>query len=82
VQDRALYLLDAQDSRYEELLSGTDPWPENAGEKKGLLVSAPVGTGRWTYVGLALWRQLQAGVPGAYRLLANLVSQPRGASPK
>jgi LmbE family N-acetylglucosaminyl deacetylase len=76
VQDRAVYLLDARDSRYEELLASHDAWPLNPGEQKGLLVTAPVGRGTWTYVGLALWRQLQAGVPGAYRLLANLVSQP------
>lgn len=76
VQDRGLYLLDSRDSHYEELLSSSDPWPANPGPQKGLLVSAPVGRGRWTYVGLALWRQLQNGVPGAYRLLANLVSQP------
>jgi LmbE family N-acetylglucosaminyl deacetylase len=76
VQDRGLYLLDAADPQYEELLASEDAWPDNAGEHKGLLVSARLGRGRWTYVGLALWRQLEAGVPGAYRLLANLVGQP------
>jgi hypothetical protein len=75
VQERGLSFLDARDPQYEDLLAGSDPFPENAGEKKGMLVTARVGSGRWTYVGLALWRQLQAGVPGAYRLLANLVSQ-------
>jgi hypothetical protein len=79
VQDRAVYLLDASDERYEELLASSDPWPLNPGQQKGLLVSARVGNGRWTYIGLALWRQLQAGVPGAYRILANLVGQPRGS---
>jgi LmbE family N-acetylglucosaminyl deacetylase len=76
VQERGLYFLEARDPRYEELLAASDPFPENAGEKKGMLVSARVGAGRWTYVGLGLWRQLQAGTPGAYRILANLVSQP------
>jgi LmbE family N-acetylglucosaminyl deacetylase len=80
IQDRGVYLFDARDERYEELLASADPWPLNAGEQKGLLVSARLGNGRWTYVGLALWRQLQAGVPGAYRLLANLVGQPRAAA--
>jgi hypothetical protein len=75
VQERGLSFLDARDPQYEDLLAASDPFPENAGEKKGMLVTAKVGAGRWTYVGLALWRQLQAGVPGAYRLLANLVSQ-------
>jgi LmbE family N-acetylglucosaminyl deacetylase len=77
VQERGLYFLDARDSRYEELLSSADPWPNNPGEKKGLLTEASVGKGTWTYVGLGLFRQLPAGVPGAYRLLANLVSRAR-----
>ena len=45
--------------------------------KTGLLTEARVGKGTWTYVGIGLWRQLPAGVPGAYRLLANLLSRPR-----
>jgi hypothetical protein len=61
-----------------ELLSAADPFPKNPGEKKGILVDAPVGKGTWTYVGLGLWRQLPAGTPGAYRILANLLSRPRG----
>ena len=59
-----------------ELLSSADPFPKNAGEKKGILVDAPVGKGTWTYVGLGLWRQLPAGTPGAYRILANILSRP------
>jgi LmbE family N-acetylglucosaminyl deacetylase len=78
VQERGLYFLDARDARYRDLLAATDPWPNNPGEKKGLLVEASVGKGTWTYVGLGLFRQLPAGVPGAYRLLANLVSRARG----
>ena len=78
VQERGLYFLDAHDERYIELFSSEDPWPKNAGEKKGMLVTTTVGKGTWTYVGLGLWRQLPAGTPGAYRILANLLSQPRG----
>ncbi len=78
VQERGIQLLEARDPRYRELLSAADPFPLNPGEKKGLLVEATVGRGTWTYLGLALFRQLPAGVPGAYRLLANLVSRPRG----
>jgi LmbE family N-acetylglucosaminyl deacetylase len=78
VQERAIQLLDARDPRYRELLSAADPFPKNPGEQKGLLVEAPVGRGSWTYVGLVLFRQVAAGTPGAYRLLANLVSRPRG----
>jgi hypothetical protein len=51
-----------------------DPFPYNRGEKTGALVSAEYGKGRWVYVGLGLWRELPAGVPGAYQLLANLLS--------
>jgi len=77
VQERGIQLLAEKDSRYQEILAATDPFPYNAGEKRGLLVDAAVGKGSWTYVGLALFRQVPAGVPGAWRLLANLVSRPR-----
>ena len=78
VQERGTYFLEARDPRYVELLSGADPFENNPGEKKGILVEAPVGQGTWTYVGLVLFRQVPAGVPGGWRLLANLVSRPRG----
>jgi LmbE family N-acetylglucosaminyl deacetylase len=76
VQERGLYFLGAKDPRYVELLSSADPFPKNPGEKRGILVDAPVGKGTWTYVGLGLWRQLPAGTPGAYRILANILSRP------
>ena len=78
MQERGIQLLAARDPRYLELLAATDPFPYNPGEKRGLLVEAKVGKGTWTYVGLALFRQVPAGVPGGWRLLANLVSRPRG----
>jgi LmbE family N-acetylglucosaminyl deacetylase len=78
VQERGTYFLEARDPRYLDLLSATDPFPNNPGEKRGMLVEAQVGQGTWTYVGLVLFRQVPAGVPGAWRLLANLVSRPRG----
>ena len=80
VQERGMQLLDARDPRYVQLLAGTDPFPKNPGEQKGLLVETTVGRGTWTYVGLALFRQLPAGTPGAYRLLANLISRSRRPS--
>ena len=43
--------------------------------QQGAWLSAPFGRGRATYVGLALHRQLPLAVPGAYRILANLISQ-------
>lgn len=80
VQERGLYFFGAGDERYVDLLAATDPWPNNPGEKKGMLTVAPLGRGTWTYVGLGLWRQLPAGTPGAYRIMANLISKPRAAA--
>jgi LmbE family N-acetylglucosaminyl deacetylase len=71
VQERGLYFLDSWDGPLTPLLAMSDP-----GEQPltgGLLV-APLGEGTWVYSGLALFRQLPQGVPGAYRLLANLLS--------
>jgi LmbE family N-acetylglucosaminyl deacetylase len=77
VQERAIQLLDTRDARYVDLLAGADPFPLNPGTQKGILVETKVGKGTWTYTGLVLFRQLPAGNPGAYRLLANLLSRPR-----
>jgi len=46
--------------------------------KLGSLVEGKLGKGRWIYLGLGLWRQLPAGTDGAYQLLSNLISLPRG----
>jgi LmbE family N-acetylglucosaminyl deacetylase len=78
VQERGTYFLETSDPRYVDLLAGADPFEKNPGEKRGILVEAKVGKGTWTYVGLVLFRQVPAGVPGGWRLLANLVSRPRG----
>jgi LmbE family N-acetylglucosaminyl deacetylase len=75
VQERGIQFLAVRDPRYVEILAATDPYPYNPGEKRGMLVEAAVGRGTWTYVGLALFRQVPAGVPGGWRLLANLVSR-------
>jgi LmbE family N-acetylglucosaminyl deacetylase len=80
VQERGLYFFGARDSRYVDVLKSKDPWPKNPEEKKGLLVETTVGKGTWTYVGLGLFRQLPSGTPGAYRILANLISRPRGTT--
>jgi hypothetical protein len=74
VQERGLYFLGEKDSRYRTLIAMTDPFPNNPGEKTGALVETQYGKGRWVYVGLGLWRQLPAGVTGAYLLMANLLS--------
>lgn len=71
VQERSTYMPSVIDKRYTSLLRMNDP-DEPAND--GALLVAPVGKGRYVYVTLALFRQLPAGVPGAARLLANLVS--------
>jgi hypothetical protein len=80
VQERGLYFLGEKDARYVDLVQLEDPFEYNKGPKRGALVEAQVGKGRWMYVGLGLWRQLPAGTEGAYRLLANLLSA--GKAPK
>jgi hypothetical protein len=86
VQERGLYSFDTatSDPRYTDLLELTEPFPFNQGNKRGALVEAKVGQGRWIYIGLGLWRQLPAGTDGAFRLMANLISlgnAPKPASP-
>ena len=78
VQERGLYFLDdaGRDPQYKDLIEFTEPFPYNQGAKRGALVEATVGQGRWLYVGLGLWRQLPAGTDGAFRLMANLLSLP------
>lgn len=78
VQERGLYFMDeaGRDPQYKDLIEFTEPFPYNQGVKRGALVEAKVGQGRWLYVGLGLWRQLPAGTDGAYRLMANLLSLP------
>lgn len=71
VQERGLYFPDEWDERYEAILSSNDPGePANDG---GLLV-AKHGTGHFVYSGYSWFRELPAGVPGAYRLFTNLIS--------
>jgi hypothetical protein len=73
-QERGLYFLGEKDSRYRDVVELTDPFPNNPGPKRGALVETTYGKGHWVYVGLNLWRQLPAGVDGAYSILANLIS--------
>ncbi|TAK17102.1 MAG: hypothetical protein EPO35_03820 [Acidobacteria bacterium] len=76
-QERGQYFLGKKDPKYTDLVSMTDSFPDNPGGQLGGLVEAKFGKGRWYYLGLGLWRQLPAGTPGAYQLLANLLSLPR-----
>ena len=71
VQERNLYAFTTFDSRYTPLLETADPGepPQRGGE-----VYARVGKGHYIYTAYAWFRQLPAGVPGAYRQFANLIS--------
>jgi LmbE family N-acetylglucosaminyl deacetylase len=80
VQERGTYFLAERDAKYVDLVEMEDPFEYNPGPKRGALVEARYGKGRWVYCGLVLWRQLPSGTDGAYRLFANLISlgKPRG----
>ena len=73
-QERGLYFLAAWPPQMTPLLESADPGEE---PRRGGLLRARLGRGHYVYCAYALFRQLPAGVPGAYRLLANLVSLPR-----
>ncbi len=71
IQERGIYYPDRWDNHFTPILSCHDPGEDPL--KGGLLV-ADYGKGHVVYTGLVFFRQLPAGVPGAYRLFANLVS--------
>jgi LmbE family N-acetylglucosaminyl deacetylase len=77
VQERGTYFIGERDDKYRDLLASEDPWEYNKGEKRGILVEATHGKGRWLYTGLGFYRQLPAGVPDAYRFFANILSLPK-----
>jgi len=74
VQERGLYFFGEWDSHFSPLLEIQDPWPYNNEAKQGSLMITSYGRGSYVYTGLAFFRQLPAGVEGAYRLWANLIS--------
>ena len=71
IQERGIYYPDQWDDHFTPILACSDPG--EAPLKGGLLV-AQYGKGYFVYTGLVFFRQLPEGVPGAYRLFANLVS--------
>jgi hypothetical protein len=71
VQERGLYFAHSWDRAYVPLLETHDP---GEGPLEGCLLVARVGKGTYVYTGLAFFRELPAGVPGAYRLFANLLA--------
>ena len=71
VQERGLYFPREWHVDYAAVLAMNDKGEDLA---KGALLVAPYGEGHYIYTGISFFRELPAGVPGAYRLLANLIS--------
>lgn len=71
VQERGLYFANRWDDRYEALFSMNDSGETS---KMGSLLVTDYGKGKFIFTGLSFFRELPAGVPGAYRLFANLIS--------
>ncbi len=78
VQERGLYFWGSFDARYQAPLALRDP---GEAETTGSLVTARYGQGVYIYTGLSFFRQLPEGVPGAYRLFVNLLSQSKAPNP-
>ena len=70
-QEQGLYYPNEYDSAFTPILSSHD---KGESPKNGALLVAPYGKGYYIYTGLSLFRELPEGVPGAYRLLSNIIS--------
>ncbi|WP_375434749.1 PIG-L family deacetylase [uncultured Hymenobacter sp.] len=71
VQEQGLYYPSQWDAKYQTVISSHDP---NESAKESAILVADYGKGHYIYTGLSFFRELPAGVPGAYRLLTNMVS--------
>lgn len=80
VQERGLYFPSSWDSSFDALLSMND---KGEPARNGSLLVAQYGAGYYVYTGLSFFRELPEGVPGAYKLFANLVSlgKPKAPAP-
>ncbi|WP_317897640.1 PIG-L family deacetylase [Aurantibacillus circumpalustris] len=74
IQERGIYFAEDQDKNYETIFSMNDPKEKSS---EGSLIIGKYGAGNFVYTGLVFFRELPAGVPGAYRLLVNLLSLPQ-----
>ncbi len=70
-QERSIYHASDTSGKFEKLISMADPREKS---DDGSLLVAKYGKGWFTYTGLVFFRELPAGVPGAYRLLANIIA--------
>ncbi|MBK7620913.1 MAG: PIG-L family deacetylase [Flavobacteriales bacterium] len=71
VQERGLYFVGERDPKYTALISWNDPGEDAL---DGALITCEYGKGRYVYTGISFFRELPAGVAGAYRLFANMIS--------
>ncbi|MDO7845628.1 PIG-L family deacetylase [Hymenobacter sp. M29] len=71
VQEQGLYYPSKWDPKYQTVISSSDP-----GEtpKESAILVTDYGKGHYIYTGLSLFRELPAGVPGAYRIITNMIS--------
>lgn len=74
IQERSTYQAENYEANYKTLFSMHDA---NEAPAQGSLIYTDFGKGRFIYSGLVFFRELPAGVPGAYRLFANLLAKPR-----
>jgi hypothetical protein len=74
IQERSIYHAEKMDTAFKAILGMKDPGEK---EQDGSLIIANYGKGRFVYTGLVFFRELPAGVPGAYRLFANLIANSR-----
>jgi len=72
IQERGIYFPTDIDPKYRTVLQMNDPGEQ---PNKGALLVADYGKGRFVYTSLVFFRELPAGVPGAYRLFVNLISK-------
>lgn len=71
VQERGLYFAGAWDEKYTPLIAWRDTGEEK--DANGGLLVADHGSGHYFYTGISFFRELPAGVPGAYRLFVNMI---------
>ena len=75
IQERSIYHAANWDaSKFETIFAMHDPAEK---DDDGSLIIAKYGKGYFTYTGIVFFRELPAGVPGAYRLLANIIALNR-----
>ena len=71
IQERGIYFAVDWDKNYETIFASNDT---NEAPKEGSLIYTKYGKGHFMYTGLVFFRELPAGVQGAYRLFANMIS--------